>query len=82
MELADPNLLVDGLVALYRADPLNVSTVLFFKLLNETNERNRTAAIKACLIIQIEDARLPWFPASSVLRKRVAPLLRRLLKVR
>lgn len=77
----DPDLLVDGLVALYRANPVTTIGLLFGKILTDNNEANRLAAIRACRLIQLEDGRLPWHPSSSELRDKVAAGIRQLLKV-
>jgi len=78
----DPNTLVDGLVSLYRANPAVVSGLLFGKLFADSNEVNRIIAVKACQVIQVEDARLPWYPPASELRDKVAAAIRSVLKVR
>ena len=81
VDITDPNILVDGLVALYRTNPISVTSLLFGKLFADSSEVNRVVAIKACQVIQVEDARLPWFPPVSDLRDRVASAVRSVLKV-
>lgn len=80
-EITDPDTLVDGLVSLYRANPVSVTGLLFGKLFADSNEVNRTIAVKACQVIQVEDGRLPWYPPASDLRDRVAAAVRSVLKV-
>lgn len=80
-EITDPNILVDGLVALYRSNPISVTSLLFSKLFADSTEMNRVVAVKACQVLQVEDGRLPWLPPISDLRDRVAPAIRGVLKV-
>lgn len=80
-EITDPNILVDGLVALYRSSPISATSVPFGKLFADSSEMNRTVAVKACQVLQVEDGRLPWLPPVSDLRERVAPAIRGVLKV-
>ncbi|WRT69099.1 uncharacterized protein IL334_006083 [Kwoniella shivajii] len=79
-EIVDKDILVEGLVALYRADPAAISSSLLPKLLNSTIESNRLVAVKACTLIAVEGERLPWFVPLSELRNAVGPALRTILK--
>ncbi|OCF79181.1 neurofibromin 1 [Kwoniella mangroviensis CBS 8886] len=81
-EVLDKNVIVEGLVSLYRSDPESISTSLFPKLLTSSIESNKIVAVKACVVIAVEDQRLPWFSPLSDLRRTVAPSLRAILKVR
>jgi hypothetical protein len=79
-EITDPGILVDGLVALYRASPFSMTPLVFGRLLAESNEVNRIAAIRACQVVFLEDGRLPWYPPASDLRDTVAAAVRTVLK--
>lgn len=80
-DINDPDLLVDGLVALYRTNPVSTVGLLFGKIFADSDETKRIAAVRACRVIQVEDARLPWYPPASDLRDKVASAIRYLLKV-
>ncbi|WWD06786.1 hypothetical protein V865_004881 [Kwoniella europaea PYCC6329] len=79
-EVLDKNVIVEGLVSLYKSDPELISTTLFPKLLTSSIEANKIVAVKACVVIAVEDQRLPWFSPLSNLRRTVAPSLRAILK--
>ncbi|WVQ63868.1 uncharacterized protein L199_002024 [Kwoniella botswanensis] len=79
-EVLDKNVIVEGLVSLYKSDPELISTTLFPKLLTSSIEANKIVAVRACVVIAVEDQRLPWFSPLSNLRKTLAPSLRAILK--
>jgi hypothetical protein len=77
-DIQDPTLPVDGLVALYRADPVNTASQ-FSKLWSDPNEYKQLIAIKACEALYIQSKRLPWQPGSSTLKSAGIPAARGLL---
>nr|XP_018259204.1 neurofibromin 1 [Kwoniella dejecticola CBS 10117]OBR81362.1 neurofibromin 1 [Kwoniella dejecticola CBS 10117] len=79
-DVSDSNVLIDGLVALYRSDSDTVSSTLFPRLLTSTVDLNKIVAVRACVVIAVEGQRLPWFAPMSDLRRVVAPSLRAILK--
>ena len=80
-DISDPDVLVDGLVSLYRSNPNSVAGLLFGKLFADSHEINRIVAVKACQVVFVEDGRLPWYPPASDLRHKVAAAVRSVLKV-
>ena len=72
---------MDGLVALYRINPINATALLFGKLFADSNEMNRIVAIRACATIIVESDRLPWHPPATDLRDKVAAAIRSVLRV-
>lgn len=80
-EVTDINVLVDGLVALYRSNPTGTSSLIFPKLWNDNNETNKIIAVRALTTIVTEGQRLPWHAPASSLRADVAPSVRSILKV-
>ncbi|EIW67076.1 hypothetical protein TREMEDRAFT_69974 [Tremella mesenterica DSM 1558] len=76
----DDQTLVDGLVALYRADPTTTTSTYFPRLLGGLDEGDKTIAIRACLIIRSEDGQYPWSPPSTQLSGTIGPNLRAILK--
>ncbi|WVW79391.1 hypothetical protein I302_101360 [Kwoniella bestiolae CBS 10118] len=79
-EIVDKNVIVEGLVALYKSDPELISTTSFPKLLTSSIEANKIIAVKACIVVAVEDQRLPWFSPLANLRRTVGPSLRAVLK--
>ncbi|WWC73068.1 uncharacterized protein I206_107033 [Kwoniella pini CBS 10737] len=79
-EVSDSNILIDGLVALYRSDPGTISSALFPKLLTSPVEFNKLAAVRACVVIAVQGQRLPWFAPVNDLRGVVGPSLRAILR--
>lgn len=80
-EITDINVLVDGLVALYRANPAGTTSLIFPKLWNDAaNESSKIIGVRACTAIVNEGRRLPWHQPASGLRSDVAPAVRSILK--
>ncbi|OCF40958.1 neurofibromin 1 [Kwoniella heveanensis CBS 569] len=79
-EISDQNVLVDGLVALFRANPASTLSALFPKLWTDPAETNKIVAVKACMTLAVEDNRLPWFTPVADLRKEVVPAIRGIMK--
>ncbi|WVN87921.1 uncharacterized protein L203_103118 [Cryptococcus depauperatus CBS 7841] len=79
-EISDQDVLVDGLVALYRLNPVTTGGLLFPKLWNNPSDASKVIVIKACIAIAIEGDRLPWFPLVDELMREVSPLIRGIIK--
>jgi neurofibromin 1 len=70
---------VDGLVALYRANPSVTSSTIFSRLWIDS-DISRNIAVKACAIIAREHQALPWQPSIDSLRNESAPQIRQAFK--
>jgi neurofibromin 1 len=79
-ELMDSGLPVDGLVAMYCADPAHIGSTVFSRLWLDSDV-SRATAVKACTRIVAEADCLPWLPNASVLRQEVAGSVRQVFKV-
>ncbi|ODN95826.1 neurofibromin 1 [Cryptococcus wingfieldii CBS 7118] len=78
-EISDMNVLVEGLVALYRANPTTTGGLLFPKLWNDS-ESSKVVAVKACILMAVEGGRLPWHPPVVDIMREVGPSIRGLIK--
>lgn len=80
-EIVDINVLVDGLVALYRYNPSATINQIFPKLWNDVgSESSKVVGIRACATIAMEGQRLPWHPSARALRAEMAPSVRTMLR--
>ncbi|WVR09039.1 hypothetical protein IAU60_006099 [Kwoniella sp. DSM 27419] len=79
-EIANRDLLVDGLIALHRADPSGSSVSLFIKMLTDTAEKNRIVAIRAAIDVAADAGRLPWQDDFHGFCKELGPTLRSIFK--
>jgi neurofibromin 1 len=80
-EITDTNVLVDGLVALYRANPSGTSSLIFPKLWSDAaNDSSKIIGVRACTAIVTEGQRLPWHQPPSGFRSEVAASVRGILK--
>lgn len=79
-EITDLNIIVDGLVALYRFNPTATTQVIFPKLWNDNSDSSKIIGLRACTALVMEGQRLPWHPALSSLRQEVARSIRSMLR--
>lgn len=80
-EINDQNVLVEGLVALYRYNPSQTASHIFPKLWNDSSDISKIIGVRACKAIVLEGQRLPWQQSANALRADVAASLRAILKV-
>jgi neurofibromin 1 len=79
-DLADSDLPVEGLVALYRANPNLITSTVFGRLWLDS-DISRTIAIKACATICLEQQCSPWYPPIDTLRSEVVSHIRQAFRV-
>lgn len=80
-EISDTNVIVDGLVALYRYNPSVTVAQIFPKLWTDSaSDYSKVVGIRACSIIAIEGQRLPWHPSVRTLRSELSPAVRTILR--
>lgn len=79
-DVVDDDTLVDGLVALYKADSQTVISAVFPKLFKSGDESEKQVAVRACLALVQEDGRYPWLPSAAQLGPAVSSSLRAVLK--
>jgi len=77
----DSGLPVDGLVAMYCADPAHIGSTVFNRLWLDS-DISRATAVKACTKIVAEGDSLLWLPPAAGLRQEVAGSVRQVFKVR
>ncbi|RSH95012.1 Ras GTPase activating protein ira2 [Saitozyma podzolica] len=76
----DDDVLVSGLVGLYRTNAAISGTTVFSKLLNDISDSHKLLAVRACAEIVLEGDRLPWYPSVVGMRRDLAAPIRSLLK--
>jgi len=76
----DSGLPVDGLIAMYFADPVHIGSTVFNRLWLDSDV-SRATAVKACTRIASEANSLLWLPNAGVLRQEVSGSIRQVFKV-
>lgn len=79
-EIADLNIIVDGLVAIYRFNPTATTQMIFPKLWSDNSDNSKIIGLRACTALVMEGHRLPWHPTIGGLRSEVARAIRGLLR--
>ncbi|CAK9779949.1 putative ras GTPase activator [Cutaneotrichosporon oleaginosum] len=79
-EITDINIIVDGLVALYRFNPTGTTQVIFPKLWTDNSDNSKIIGVRACTALVMEGQRLPWHPGIGGLRAEVARAIRGMLR--
>ncbi|KAL7420982.1 Ras GTPase activating protein ira2 [Cryptotrichosporon argae] len=79
-EIQDPNIMVDGLVALYRANTTAAASLIFPKLWTDPSDGTKMIAVRACTAIVSEGQRLPWHASLDGMQHEVLSAIRAIIK--
>lgn len=79
-EITDLNIIVDGLVALFRFNPTATTQMIFPKLWTDNSDNSKIIGLRACTALVMEGQRLPWHPTIGGLRAEVARAIRSMLR--